>query len=165
MKMRGFILMTVMLMMSVLSLLVLANIRLFTLSLKRHYQWHRYEETTAQLEHATTILAKQFVFHPSKSCLISVKKVQDLKTAILHAGCVFDTKYRYGITDLGSLACVKSSHSQDAISTHHWLLSVMDTHEKQRMIQVRIATPGPQEFCPDTDISVIHPGVLTWRYL
>ncbi len=157
--------MTVMFMMSVLSLLVLANMRLITLSLKRHYQWHRYEERAARLEDAADHLAHEFARHPAKQCVISVKEDHPWRVDTLHSGCVFDTTYRYGVTDLGILACVKSARSKEGGSTHHWLLSVMDMHWKHHMIQIRIATLGPQEPCPDTDVTVVRLGVLTWRYL
>lgn len=157
--------MTVMLMMSVLSLLVLANMRLITVSLKHHYQWHRYEERAAHLEYVADHLANAFARHPAKQCVIFAKEDHPWRADRLYSACVFDTTYRYGVTDLGILACVKSAGSKEGGSTHHWLLSVIDMHWKNHMIQIRIATLGPQEPCPATDVSVIRPGVLTWRYL
>ena len=160
MKRQGFVLITVILMLTVMSLLVVANMRWVTLYWKRQMDLQRFQENMIQFDQMVYKMADGFDDHPRASCFINTQDTEQLKQTIWHNGCKLSPYYRYGVTDLGVYPCVKFSPT---LSTHHWLLSVMDERLPHRMLQCHIATPILEQACPKTQVVMIQDGFLTRR--
>ncbi len=161
MKQRGFVLITVVLMLSMMTLLVVANLLWVNLYCKRYHQMHQYQESILHLEQTAEVLATRVTHMQNSECVINQKNDEKLKRTILPYGCLWAQHYRYAISDLGRYPCVRLA----AYSTHHWLLSVIDERRPQIMLQWRIATPIPLESCLDTQQIEIHTYFLTRRII
>lgn len=161
MKQHGFVLITVTLMLSMMTLLVVANLLWVNLSCKRYHQMHQYQENTLHLEQAAEVLAARMIRMRDSECMINQKSDEKLKNTILLYGCLWAHYYRYAMSDLGAYPCVRLA----TYSTHHWLLSVIDERRPWIMLQWRIATPIPLTSCPDTQQIEIHKYLLTRRII
>ncbi len=162
MKQQGFVLITIILMLTVMTSLVFANMRWVTLYWKRYTDLQRFEERMTQFERMADSLANRFEGHPQVGCFIKYQDDEVLKQSILQNGCKVASYYRYGIHDLGVYPCVKFAST---LSSHHWLLSVMDERLPHKLLQLRIATPVPEQPCPKTQIVTIQHSFLTRRLL
>lgn len=160
MKRQGFVLITVILMLTVMTLLVVANMRWVNLYWRRHMDLQRFQEHMMQFEQMADKMAARFDNHPQASCFINTQNTEQLKQTIWKNGCRLSPFYRYAVTDLGVYPCVKFS---SIISTHHWLLSVMDERLPHRMLQCHIATPILGQSCPKTQVVMIQNSFITRR--
>jgi len=161
---RGFVLMTVVPILTVMTLLVLVNMKWVMRYHKRQHQWHAYQNRMALLDQAAETLAGQLEARGTQ-CMTPIQSDVQLFHHLLHRGCKFANNYQYLITDLGAYVCLKIKGSEDESSTRHWLLSVLDPHLGRRFVQLRVAMPIPNQPCLWPKETVVQKGILTWRYV
>lgn len=160
MKQQGFVLITVVLILSVMTLLVIANMRWVTGYGKRYHDWIQYQDRIGQLEQIGDKLGAEFSDSVASNCFLFNQYDNQLKRIIVQQGCKISEHYRYGVYDLGRYPCI---HFSPTLSTHHWLVTVMDTRLPNVLLQLRIGLPVAAEICLDTQIRYVQNRVLTWR--
>lgn len=162
MKQNGFVLVAVMLMMTVMTALIIANMRWILLYKKRYQDLQRFQAYSLQFEEHANALAQQFDGHPSTACVSSSQNTASLKQEIGLHGCKFANDYRYMVQAMGDYPCVRFNSE---LSTQHWLLSAMDQHLPHRVLQFRIATPIPVQYCVKKQIVMIEESILTRHWI
>lgn len=162
MKQRGFVLMTVILILTVMTLLVVADFRWLIQDWKHWVAWQHFEECNQQLDHIAESVAEKLVLKASRSCRLDEQLNDErIKAIIAENSCVIMQQYHYGITDLGVYPCVKLASK---LSTHHWLVSMMDEQLPHRLLQLRLVTAESDELCVKNRIVYVKSGVLTRRW-
>lgn len=160
MKQQGFILMTVILILMVMTLWLVNDFRGVILEWKRSNALHRFQERSQQLDHIAEAFALKF--SNKKICRLEEQlNDEQIKHLIAKNACVFAGKYHYGVTDLGVYPCVKLSSK---LSTHHWLISMMDPDLPKRLVQLRVVTAETDEFCDKNQVSYVKAGILVRRW-
>lgn len=161
-KEQGSILITIVMILSVLTVLVLANLRWLSLDWRRYEGLRRYEDRKAELEAVAENLGKRFSHHPQLLCSRSDVEDTEIKSVILTKGCKAYQHYRFLAHDLGVLPCVKLSPE---FSTHHWLLSILDEQLPLQVLQMRVVSAEAAQFCPATRVVFIQAPIVTRRWL
>lgn len=169
-KDKGFIFVITVLMITVISLLVLASMQQILLYYKvinRQEASHRYfynlEDVTRQL-----IQKKRVFFDPS--CIRSeVSPNQAIPKLLHHQGCFFTDealRYEYFIEDLGDYPCLVTHTKGKVYATHHQRVSILQFNkgEPTSFLQVRWVAVGGVANCL-TQERAIPTGVISWRYL
>lgn len=160
MRQDGFVLATVMLMLTVMSVLVLANMRWVILYHKRYMDLHRYQRYMLQFEDSAYALAKQFDAFIDPACYMHKHHLVSLEAEIRQHGCRYASNGHYIVEEIGLYPCVRFT---PMLSTQHWLLSVMDDRLPHRVLQFRIATPVPVQLCEKNQIVMIERNILSQR--
>ena len=160
MKQQGFVLMTIIIILTVMTSFVVANLRWVALDWKRYTDLHRFQEKIMHLEQIAEDLGARLESNVLHGCILDNQDAAVLQSNLLHNGCKFSQHYRYGITDLGVFPCVKLSPK---LSTHHWLLTVKDEQLPNKWLQLRIATAEPYQPCQGGRAVYVQSGILT-RY-
>lgn len=160
MKQQGFLLITVLLILTVMTLLVMANMRWVIGYGKRYHDWIQYQDRISKLEHIGNKLGTEFLDNAPSACFLFNQDDSQLKHIMIQHGCKISEHYRYGVYDLGLYPCIKFSPT---LSTHHWLVTVMDTRLPNVLLQIRVALPIATEICQDAQIRYVKKPVLTWR--
>ncbi|MGV3740033.1 MAG: hypothetical protein ACO1N3_01910 [Gammaproteobacteria bacterium] len=162
MKQQGFVLMTVIIILSVMTLLVVADFRWLIWDYKQWMAMHNFQERNQQLALIAESVAEKLVLNAPRSCVLDIQfKDQQMKPIIAENTCIVMQQYHYGITDLGVYPCVKLSSK---LSTHHWLVTIMDEQLPNRLLQLRVVTAEADEFCEKNQIVKVKAGILTHRW-
>ena len=163
MKHQGFVLITVIFLLNMLSIFVIAELRWIIADSKRVQAFQQFQEKMQGLDRITERLAEQFIYKIHADCLIKeVIQDEQMKQNITKNTCVVQEHYHYGISDLGIYPCVRLTKK---VGVHHWLLSVMDTDLPNHMVQLRITTPEESAICDKKPIIYIPLGILTRSWL
>ncbi|MBP6918581.1 MAG: hypothetical protein KBB94_06675 [Legionellaceae bacterium] len=162
MKQQGFVLMTIIIILTVLTSLVVANLRWVALDWKRYTDLHRFQEKVMHLEQIAEALGARLGNNALHGCILDNQNDAALQSTLLDKGCKFAQHYCYGISDLGVFPCVKLSPK---LSTHHWLLTVIDEQLPNKWLQLRIATAEPYQPCHGSRAVYVQNGVLTRYWL
>ena len=157
----GFILLTTLFIVSLIALLVIANMKSVSLYFKTNNQVVISHEAFYQLE----VVANKIGLSNKDKCLSSVQNPNQLVQALgLSQGCdwvMFNQSYHYLVSDLGLYPCLQIGIS----SSHHWLVSVMNTASPSHVLQLRWAVPGEKANCLEDKSHQIASGVISWRYM
>lgn len=162
MKQSGFVLVTVIVILTVLTGLVMANMRWIAVDWRRYNDLERFQKQIQKIEDIAETLAAKLANHALQGCILSDQNQESIKFNMMYKGCGIAEHYRYGLTDLGVFPCVKLPSK---LSTHHWLLTVIDEQVKHRWLQLRIATAEPYQPCQYSRPVTVQPGVLTRHWI
>lgn len=162
MKHHGFVLMTLILILSVVTLLVIADLRWLILDKKRLLAIQRFQEKNQQLDRLADKMALGLVYKLHRPCQLDQHLSDaEIKQYIASNACVIEQHYHYGITDLGIYPCI---HLTTKNSTHHWLVSMMDEQLPHRLIQLRVVTPE-EALCVKKQIIYVPAEILSRRWI
>lgn len=160
---KGFVFVTILIILSVLTVLVVSNMRWVSLDWKRYADMQQFQEHVISLEHMAEGLGHRLSEHPLKSCVIDCQTDNKLLiVSVKKHGCRISQHYRYLLNDLGGYPCVKLTPK---LSTHHWLLTVIDEQLPQKVLQLRIASSEPAQPCPESRVVLGVGGILTRHWV
>ena len=162
MRQQGFVLMTIVLLLTVVTTLVLANLRWVALDWKRCYDLHHYQQKLRNTEQIAEQVAGKFANNPGLLCGYADQLTPPSSAVLLERGCRISEHYRYLITDLGLFPCIKLSSK---LSTRHWLLSMLDEQLPNHRLQFRIVSAEPSQPCPGSAVIVVQTNILTRMWL
>lgn len=160
---KGFVFVTILIILTVLTVLVVANMRWITLDWKRYADMQQFQERVIGLEQMAEALGQGLVGHPPNNCVMDYQldnKV--LVSSIKKNGCRMSQHYRYLLHDLGSFPCIRLTPK---LGTHHWLLTVMDEQLPQKLLQLRIASSEPPQPCIESRAVYGVGGILTRHWV
>lgn len=147
-KQSGFVLLTTILMIAILSLLVLSLMQGVFLYIKGCNQIVTNHESFYRLE---AVADKLVLSHPacSHGCTLVEGKHE----------------YRYELEDLGVFPCLPIKVNNVVYSSRHWRITVAAIQPNPVILQLRIATIAGVAQCDGALPHTIRPGVLSWRKL
>lgn len=158
----GFVLMTTVLMIAMLTVLIVSSMKALWLYVKASHQVVRTHDLFQKMER---FASQVDVTH--STCTISDKTPnQLLEWLSTHAGCTVHDNgddYRYLVGDSGDYPCLHIIQSGTHHSSHHWILTVTSPDLKEVFLQIRMALPTKKLSCEPESIRVIRTGVLSWR--
>lgn len=153
---KGFILLAVLLMMSILSLFILSSMQTIFLYTKTSNQRVSAHQTIYQLETVALKLSKQSHFN----CLISHPDFNQARNLLREKkGCEWRDKsirYHYIINDLGSFPCLTIGPDV----SHHWLISIISSLNPHVLLQLRFVTREKKVECKASDSRQMHAGIV-----
>lgn len=159
--MEGFVLLTTFLMLSLLALLVVANMKSVSLYFKMsnhlissHQDFYRLEAVVNEIgiSHLHDCVSSE---QDPNRLLEQLRQVQGCDLALFHH------TYHYIVSDLGISPCLQINLN----SSHHWLISVIDVVLQSHSLQVRVALPEKQGICLEEKSRLITGGIVSWRHL
>lgn len=162
---QGFILITVMLLLGLITLWVsvlLQQVLLYAQTanqmLMQHDIFHQLEVT------ANAIITSPFLH----DCTVNFMDPNEVKSLVRKHGCIKKgdkQNYYYLIDDLGLYPCLHFSIDGREYSSQHWLLTIMSLEPRSPILQIRTAKPSPIVTCNFNAIQLIHSEIISWRYL
>ena len=160
---KGFVFVTILIILTVLTVLVVANMRWVTLDWKRYSDMKKFQERVIGLEQIADLLGQELVGHVSHNCVLDYPADNKiLVSSMKKNGCRISQHYRYLLNDLGSFPCVRLTPK---LGTHHWLLTVMDEQLPHKPLQLRIASSEPSQPCLGQDAVYGVGGILTRHWV
>ncbi|MGQ3888218.1 hypothetical protein ACQUW5_04180 [Legionella sp. CNM-1927-20] len=171
MQQRGIILLTTALVLSLVILLLLAQIELITLHQKAHNQFITRAQVLQHLENLAFQLVDKINYKGgSLPCVID--KLDPNKVINLvkkqQGGCfITDSKftYNYVIEYLGPFNCIRIKSNSDTYPTNQWRLTIALLSSQTSILQLRFANINFLKFKNCKQQVIIKPGILSWRYL
>lgn len=165
---QGIILFSTVCMIALLSLLVLSQLQLFFLEFKAFNQVARQNKTLKNIESVSKkLLADTGVW--SKKCLIQAMNSPLLIEKLqANEGCLYRENgidYQYVIENLGMFPCLQSRVNAVLYSTQHWRFTIIEKTTNQLTLQLRVATLKAYLACETGEVSLIKPGIISWRYI
>ena len=183
---RGYILLTTLLMISIITILVLSLMQCIYWELKISNQLIENHEALYQLEAAANILAKRT--HDS-SCIIHEKNPTRISVLMLkNDGCKMTfhsdhhnplgkgldqnntikkysekDEYYYLISDLREDQCLVIMLDEKQHASHQWLINITNKRFSNYFLQLRISTVGEIANCGLLKPHKIIEGVMSWR--
>jgi hypothetical protein len=161
---QGFILLTTVVMMIVITVFILSMLKTVILYTKTTNQRYAHHKNFYELETITP----QFILKNDVHCLVGENDPNQMIQRLLKGqGCPWkqgEAVYYYLVSDLGVYACLRILSEQKWVSSHHWLVAVM-VSSPQQVLQLRIATPAKQKPCDASRQQRIGSGIISWRYL
>ncbi len=173
----GFVLLTVVVMLSVITGLILAQNKMIQLAMRRQHLYANSQSREAELDAVTEQLVlglmstkaqldsqraqgNRLKMNPRFPADQAVVNDTMLQKQLVEQGQDYAKHYRYLMSDLGDYPCMKLSGSH---ASHHWLLSLLDTEAPTRILILRIATPIQEQPCIEHPVAYHPVGLLSWR--
>lgn len=164
---QGFMLMTTVLMISMISLLVISQMRSIWLYSKLNNQVQASHDKRYALEAAAMSIR---LLNQGPCVVNTIDLNQAIDQLLAKKACHwrdFGQDYLYLISYLGEYPCLQITSNNNVFSSEHWLVTVTidEPHAiKQDLLQLRIATPSRQLACNGSKRS-IHAGLISWRMM
>ncbi len=160
----GFVLVTTMMMLAVLTLLILSVMQGGLLYIKsgnqivmNHRLFYQMERIANRLDLTTT------------HCMVQGKNPNQLIQMLLnHQGCIHadgSHRFAYVIEDLGLFPCLQVMVDEAGQGSHHWLVTIVALEPPQMVLQMRIAKPEATLICSLLPVNQISSGIVSWRKL
>jgi len=166
MRSRGFILLTTVLMISLLSILVLTSLQAVYLEFKMINQLIANHRAFYQLEETAKKLAQQI--DQLQHCVTQDSDLTHMDSVLLqHQGCKIqnqDDTFYYLFTDLGRDNCLVLRLDNIFYTSHQWLVSVMYTKLPGHVLEVRLAFPDEKSACESPKVLQLNGHQMSWRY-
>jgi hypothetical protein len=161
-KSAGFILLTTVMMIVVLTVLVMAPLKSVMLYMKAYKAVIESDQMAYNLEQvAYRLAASPF----AADCIVNDVDpnqirylLQQIKCSLKHNDIVYD----YIINDLGIYPCLKIDAQGILYSSHHWLIHVVASGSKEQRLNLRIAKPDKALPCELMNQRQIHSGLVSW---
>ena len=151
-KMRGFILLTTLILFSVLSIFVMSVMHTVVL----------YSAMSGQL------LSKHAAFNALEQALdVIVSRQAFVNNNACEQGCQLtfhDALYHYSVNDEGVFPCLQLRSGSFFFSSHHWTVLIYLVDAPLDKLVVRVATREPEMLCSEKKARFISEGFLSWRY-
>lgn len=165
-QLKGTILVTTIIMISILTMLTLTLMQTVFIYLKVSQQVVKNHELFYELETIARVLSSESY---SLDCLLTNEEPNKVLELLRdHYGChrvVGKHQYDYLIDDLGYFPCLTIVERGKDYSSHHWLVNVATNTLPQMMLQLRLAKRAGEMDCQSPSKRQIDPGTVSWRYL
>lgn len=170
---RGYILLTTLLMIGILTILVLSLMQSVYLDFKMSNQLTMNHQAFYQLESVAKKITNHISEYASQPCVIQEWDPNRVDTVLIrqHGCAISDMQqtelkqtYRYIISDLGVYPCLEIVLDDIRYSSHHWLISIMSERLPTYFLQIRTATIEQLRACELPNVRKISSGVMSWRY-
>lgn len=160
----GFVLVTTMMLLAVLTLLILSVMQGLLLYIKSGNQTVMNHRLFYQMEALANRLDVTAPF-----CKVHDKNPNQLIQMLLnHQGCIrVDGSHRfaYVIEDMGLFPCLQVMVDEVGQGSHHWLVTITTLEPSQMVLQIRIAKPEATLICSLLPAKQIPSGIVSWRTL
>lgn len=148
-KQQGFILLSVLLMIALLTVLLFSQLQLIVLNKKllnlQHSQQLVFREMETELNHI-------------------IAQASDLQEG-QYTVSVKDHVYAVHIENAGSFPCLPIVTKRGALSSHHWIIQLQAMSEKKERLDVRFATmENTSLLCKQVNPRPIKPGLQSWHF-
>lgn len=169
-KEKGFIFTITLLMITVISLLLLASMQHILLYYKVINRQEESHKNFYNLENVARQLSQKYVPVSTPNCVIKEESQNQVLHKLLHhQGCSLSNEglqYEYLIEDLGDFPCLIAGSKNPKYATHHQRLSVvqLDKGRPLSFLQVRLIAVGKLANCFAKE-HVISIGISSWCYL
>ncbi len=165
----GFILLTTLLMMVILTIFVLSSLQ----TLYLHHQMSNQLIANHQAFYELESMAENMVHHLAthENCSsnelnnthITANFLKQYGCKISNSAGMQDTTFYYSLTDLGNYPCLELIEAGLPYESHHWLLHIMSQHLPSQVLQLRIALAQKKSVCASTDRRRIKSGIISWN--
>lgn len=159
MNAKGFVLLTLILVIHVLALLIFAEMRGVQGYLKMYHHIQQVHEARIQMMSVAETILKKIQNNPHQPCMMSEDKPGLIKKYLHEGGCVQGSDYHYAIADVGIYPCM--GYFDSKTGTHHWLFNLLD-REYNRLLQIRFVTPAPSAVQCPSDRTILQKTSLAW---
>lgn len=169
-KEKGFIFTVTLLMITVISLLLLASMQHILLYHKVISRQEESHKNFYNLENVVGQLSQKYLALSAPNCVIEeISQSQVLHKLLHHQGCSLSNeglRYEYLIEDLGNFPCLVTRVKNQQYATHHQRLSVvqLDKGKPLSFLQVRLIAVGKLTNCLVKE-RVTPLGISSWCYL
>ncbi|MDP3705800.1 MAG: hypothetical protein Q8R24_07800 [Legionellaceae bacterium] len=169
---RGYILLTTLLMMGIVTILVLSLMQGVYLDLKMSNQLTKTHDEFYQLESSAQKIKNHMSAYTLRPCVIHEWDPNRIDAALLRQqGCRLNDSQtesqRYIISDLGIFPCLEIILEDVGYASHHWLISIMSERRPSYLLQLRTAVPEPESLatCELAQKRSIRAGMISWRHV
>lgn len=168
-KSAGYIFLTTLLTVMVISLLVLTCLQHVLMYHKSVNKIEVQHQNFYQLERIAIQLARAKPSDLNENCLHSDDDANHVIHQLTHSeGCSLAVgllKYRYFIEELGDYSCLIAQSNHTNYSTHHRRVSLMFLGDESQnsLLQIRYIMPIRAQACLGTEHHVSL-GISSWRY-
>lgn len=168
MKQSGFVLWMVLIFLSLMSLLILAQLEMlmnYQKTLQAIALKHQHRRTLEQL--AAGLLQKNM----ARACVQPKAASPDLSTKLLNNASACHIKkhhkiYDYVFENLSVQPCWQIRQHQKVFSAHHWRLTIAAHNNQNLILQIHYVKPVPYQQCLDKKQMIwIVEGVKSWRMI
>lgn len=161
MRTQGFVLLTTIALIGILSLLVLS----FSASLIMDFHITKDLESSSNLlkefeENAQNIIENMHT-HIDNLCFFK-SKTEIIYNHVLSKGCSYNNDFLYLLEDLGDFNCIVASDGDNFITTHHYQLNLINKNASQGMLKIRFAELGRPAKCLIKALRHIDVGIQSW---
>ena len=157
----GFVLLSVLLILSLISGLILSQHRLILLSIRRQFLYAEHQHRLNQLDRVAERLIRLIQNNPKTLRLSPIVEQPELLRQKLEHGNDYQDDYRYLLSDLGDYPCIKLPKGH---ASHHWLLTLRDKRSRLEVLQIRVASAIADKPCLNHPINYHPGGLLTYRF-
>lgn len=167
MKQHGFILLTTIMLLSLLSLLVLSEMHTIVLYYKGLNQLTEKRNNFYKMEFLVQQLATKS-WQSEDKCVIHERNFNHIISLLKTQGCSLQYEgeiYSYLVEELGVFPCVQAVRAQQHFSTKHWRINMLEKGSRQDFLQLRIVRPIVVQPCNQEKINYVPLGITSWRYL
>ncbi|WP_419420425.1 hypothetical protein ACNVED_03755 [Legionella sp. D16C41] len=167
---QGIILLTTAVFLSLITLLLLAQIELVNLSQKSLNQFIIHEQALHFLETIALRVTNQLSqLKQNTSCVTKSLEPNDVINSLKkqQLGCLKLDKtftYRYLAEYLGKFNCIRIKLKEKTYATEHWRLTIALLKPQVFILQLRVAQVTDYSKACKQPV-IIESGVLSWRYL
>lgn len=165
MRDTGFVLLTTLLIMMLMSLIVATQGQLIFMQLKSLNRLRQHTYDSQQLETAAG-KAINYFSNNNYSCLVNELSSKEILTKLQSKkGCMLTynhINYYYIIETLGNFPCINAYVNAKKYSTKHWRLTITQVN-LNKLLQLRIATLINSLPCIAHQKITIKPGIQSWR--
>jgi type II secretory pathway pseudopilin PulG len=159
---RGFILLTTLLLMVIMSVLVLTAMQQILLFAKALQHQKTQEMQFYELESlAYRLISDKGI---DAHCIKPEMDANAILAQVAKRGCVIQEgrlQYRYLIEDLGDYACLMVKFKDQMHPSHHTRITVM---QNSRYIQIRMIKKGESTNLCEEEWGLLKEGVSCWRH-
>ncbi|WP_165482638.1 hypothetical protein [Legionella gresilensis] len=173
MRQQGIILLTTGLVLSLVMLLLLAQIELINLHQKAQNQFIIRTQLLQHLENIAFQLIDKINHHNASSLPCIIDKIDPNKVINLvknqQVGCfITDNNYTYNyvVEDLGLFNCIRiKDHNGGIYPTNQWRLTIALQEAQTSILQLRFANINSLKLKKCKQPVIIESGILSWRNL
>ncbi|MBI2786291.1 MAG: type II secretion system protein [Legionella longbeachae] len=168
-KSNGFILLLTLLIISVISLLILASMQHILLYYKVINKQEELHQNFYQLESLVLRLAYKRTISEEQACVVHEDSAnQVMHTLRYQRGCALNrglSHYQYLIEDLGEFPCLVTYYRGRKRATHHQRISAVQIEggTPASFLQIRFITTGGVPNCLTKERQIVL-GMSSWRY-
>lgn len=168
-KGRGYILISTLLMIMIMSLLILSRLQALLLYSKLSSRYTVYHQEFYQLESQARLLTSKPISEIRSGCYRKMDEANEVVSLLKKKkGCSFhqgSVSYQFYIEDLGIEPCLPIIKNMHSYSSHHWRYSLgfYKDEELQSVLQLRVLKPESKGKCL-FEKKKVQAGISSWRY-
>lgn len=161
-QMKGFVLITTILMLFIISSLVLSIQSLIFTYTKAVNQLVIKTQAYYKLDSFTHKILAYFDRYLSESCIYKNLDMDAISyNMLLKNGCRGPEEDYYLISDLGRFPCMQIDFAKNPYTSHHWLLNTASPDLPNKIMQIRVALISDLSNCKIEQARKINQGMVS----